>query len=295
MHKQERVIHHRYTGFAFFKLEYAVNKYIKIICKLLRPTKLFFLISSFVLLAGCSTSKTDPAMVYRNQTSAQIFQGGEQALAHRSYNSAVKHFEAIDTLYPFCPYAEQNDLYLIYAYYRNDDAPSAEAAADKFTRLYPRSEHVDYAYYMKGLSDFNQNRGWVERFVPVDLSQRDPAGARRAFDDFGILVRLYPTSYYAADAHQHMIYLRNLFAAYELHIAKYYLRRAAYVASANRANYIVQHYDGTPAVQEALGILVVSYNKLSLPELSNQALAVLQINYPNGYVLQNLARGRPMA
>jgi outer membrane protein assembly factor BamD len=190
----------------------------------------------------------------------------------------IKYFEALDTLYPFGTYSEQADLQLIYAYYQHDDIPLAEAAADRFIRLYPRSCYVDYAYYMKGLADFEQDRGWVQKYFPTDLTQRDPGAARQAFNDFGILVRLFPTSYYAPDARQHMVYIRNLSAAYEFHVACFYYKRGAFVAAANRCSYIMQHYDGTPAEYSALTMLMHCYQILGLPDLAAQVNQVWQYN-----------------
>ena len=239
------------------------------------------------LLAACSTP-TDPTEKFKNKTAEQIYQGGEVALAKGRESTAIEHFEALDALYPFGANAEQAQLDLMYAYYQSGDNASASATAERFIRLYPRSVHADYAYYIKGLADFDQDRGWFQRYLPTDLSQRDPGTMSQAFDDFNALLKIYPDSVYAPDARQRMIYLRNLFAEHNLHIAQYYFRRAAYVAAANRANYVVQHFDGTPQVEDALGIMVRSYRKLGLQVPEQQALSVLQLNYPNGSVLKNL-------
>lgn len=259
-----------------------------------RFNRLLFLIGIFTLLAGCGASTTDPTVGFRNRTCDQIYQGAESALSHKHYAAAVRGFEALDALYPFGPYAEQAGLDLIFAYYQKGDVPCAEAAATRFIRLYPASCHVDYAYYMKGLADFEQDRTWFQRYVPTDLSQRDPGSGRQSFADFATLIDLYPCSPYVADARQHMLYLRNLFSAYELHVAKYYLRRGAYVAAANRANYMLQHYDRTPALEGGLGVMYLAYRCLGLPDLANQALAVLQYNYPNGCVLRAIMQGKPI-
>ncbi len=256
--------------------------------------RLLFFISALLLLVGCGASTTDPTIGFRNRSCDQIFQGAQSALAHKRYTSAVKHLEALDALYPFSPYAEQASLDLIYAYYQKGDVACAEAAAGRFIRIYPASPHADYAYYMKGLADFEQDRTWFQRYFPADLTQRDPGSGRVSFTDFCTLIRLYPCSPYVADARQHMIYLRNLISAYELHVAKYYLRRGAYVAAANRANYIVQHFDRTPAMEEALGVMYLAYRCLSLPDLANQALLVLQANYPNGCVMRALMQNKPL-
>jgi outer membrane protein assembly factor BamD len=253
-------------------------------------TRFFFLIPLLVVINGCSSTATDPATIYKNHTEEQIFQAGELSLAKRQYSNAVQQFEALDALYPFGTHDEQAELDLIYAYYENDDVTSSAAAATRFIRIYPRSNRVDYAYYMKGLADFEQDRGWLQRYFPTDLSQRDPGTTRQAFDDFNRLLQLFPNSVYAPDARQRMIYLRNQFAKYELHIANYYFRRGAYVAAINRASYIIQHYDGSPEVENALGLMVKSYRRLGLTELANQSQQILVLNYSNGPVLKDLTR-----
>ncbi len=252
--------------------------------------KSYLLIIALLFVSACSSTISDPAEIYKNQSEAQIFRGGEINLAKHNYSTAIKQFEALDSLYPFGPHDEQAQLDLMYAYYQSDDVASTAATAERFIRLYPRSDHADYAYYMKGLSDFYQDRGWAQRYFPTDLSQRDPGTMRQAFDDFSRLAELYPTSTYTPDARQRMIYLRNMFANAELHTATYYYQRGAYVAAANRANYILQHYDGTPQVENALGILVYCYHDLGLSDLEAQSLQLLKINYPNGHVLKQLAK-----
>lgn len=230
-------------------------------------------------LAGCAAREANTTAAFQNQSAYQIYQSGQSALAKKRYSAVIKHFEALDTLYPFSPYSERADLDLIYAYYQHDAVPSAEAAADRFTHLYPRSCYVDYAYYMKGLADYEQDRGWTQKYFPTDLSQRDPGNGRQAFNDFGILIRMFPDSMYAPDARQHMVYLRNLYALYELHVANYYFRHGSFVASANRASFILQHFDGTPAVQPALLVLYHSYQNLGLNDLASQVNTVYHYNY----------------
>lgn len=247
-------------------------------------TRFIFLLLIVSGVVGCSSTITDPAVIYKNQSAEEIFHGGETSLARGNYSTAVQQFEALDALYPFGSNAEQAQLDLIYAYYQNDDIASSAASAERFIRLYPRSAHVDYAYYMKGIADFEQDRGWLQRYFPSDFSRRDPGTMRQAFADFNQLVRLFPHSVYAPDARQRMIYLRNLFAGYELHIADYYYQYGAYIAAANRANYIVQHYDGSAQVKDALVMMVKCYRNLGLVDAANQSLQVLKLNYPGAAV-----------
>ncbi len=232
------------------------------------------------LLAACSSVQEDRLISFKNQSSQQIFRNGEIELAKKNYNEAIRHFEALEVLYPYGAHAEQAQLDLIYAYYKNDDYPSTAAAAERFIHLYPRSKSVDYAYYMKGMSEFEQDRGWMQRIFPIDVSQRDPGTAQQAFYSFSELLRLYPHSAYAPDARQHMIYLKNLFAKHELRVAEFYMQRDAYVAAANRANYVVEHYQGADTMPNALEVSVRAYQKLHLVGPADKALGVLKMNYP---------------
>lgn len=241
-----------------------------------------------LLAAGCSTTSTDPSVVYKGVSEQQLFRQAEISLAKHNYTTASKEFEALDSLYPFGSTAEQAQLDLMYAYYMDYDNASAAATAERFIRIYPRSANVDYAYYIKGVADYEQDRGWIERVFPTDLSQRDPGTTKQSFDDFAQLVKYFPNSQYAPDARQRMVYLRNLFAGYELNVANYYYSKGAYVAAINRANYILQHYNGTPQVEDALGLMVRSYRALHMTALANQTLQILQMNYPHGRVLQEM-------
>lgn len=233
------------------------------------------------MLTACASHSNNPFIAFNGQTANQIYQNAKESMLNRNFNRAIKSYEALDVLYPFNRYAEKAQLELIYAYYKEGDAPSAKAAAERFIHLYPNSEQIDYAYYMQAMADMDQDRGWYLRYVPIDLSLRDPGTMRLAYQEFGELIRRFPDSRYAPDARQRMIYLRNLFASYELHIADYYFRRKAYVAAANRANEIIQRYQGAPEVKKALVIMIKSYRILGLEELANQSLAVYRLNYPD--------------
>lgn len=250
--------------------------------------RIFLLSVAALIISGCSTTNPDPAVRYQNQSAEQLFHSAENHLARGKNSTAIKQYEALDALYPFNPHAEQAQLDMIYAYYESGDMPSAVASAKRFIRLFPDSPHIDYAYYMKGLANFSQDRGWLQRYFPTDSSARDPGTAYQAFDDFDELLRLYPESAFACDARQRMVFLRDMFANHELHVATYYYRRGAFVASANRATYIIDHYEDTPQVEPALGLLVKSYRHLGLISLSNDALHTLEINYPGGIVCRRL-------
>ncbi len=235
-------------------------------------------------LTACTSSADkgqSPGDAFQGQSAEQIFNAGETALAKKHYKDAIKHFEGLDALYPFSSYEEQSQMDAIYAYYMSSDYESAAAAADRFIRLYPRSEHIDYVYYMKGMAHYQVNRGFASKYVNLDLAKRDMANASLAYDDFSQLVQLYPDSPYAASAKLRMIALRNLMAKHELEVADYYYRHGSYLAAANRANYIVEHYQQAPSVVPALGMMVRSYRALGLNDLADRAMSILQYNYPN--------------
>lgn len=241
------------------------------------------------ILAGCSGSK-DEFAPYRKMTAKQIFNTGEKALANEDYAKAVKYFEALDAVYPFSPYTEQEQLEIIYAYYKNDDSASALASADRYIRLYPRGKHVDYAFYMKGLISFQQGYTWLQRLVGVDPSRRDLSSKKEAFLAFNQLVTYFPNSIYTPDALVRMAYIRNIIARKNVLIANYYMKRKAYVAAANRASYVIQHFNGSPEVIPALAIMVKAYRGLGLHQMANNSLHILQTSYPNAPQLKKLIR-----
>ena len=229
------------------------------------------------LLAGCSTT-VDPAEAYKGESAQQIFKKGEGELRDGNYSEAIKRFEALDVQYPYEPNTETSHLHIIYAYYMTSDYASAEAAADRYVHAYPTSSHADYAYYMRGLSNYYQNLGVFEKLFAVDLATRDLSQIKKSYADFAQIEQNYPNSYYAPAAHQQMIYLRNLLASHQLEVAQYYYGRGAYVAAADRANLVVQNYEGAPAVIPALKVMVNSYRNLHLQQPEDQARKVLEYN-----------------
>ncbi len=251
--------------------------------------RLTLLIVLIAFLAGCAKSSNNLA-AFKNMTSAQIFHGSELALAEGKYDRAVNGFEALDAIYPFGPYAQQGQLDIIYAYYKKSDNASALAAADRYIRLYPRGAHVDYAFYMRGLINYQQGFTWLQKALGVDPAPRDLSDKIQAFNSFSELVTLYPNSVYTPDAILRMRYIRNIIARKNVLIADYYYRRGAYVASANRASNVLEHYNGTPEVIPALALMVKSYRKLGLDSLANNSLKILEANYPNASELSKLKR-----
>ncbi|HEY0287047.1 MAG TPA: outer membrane protein assembly factor BamD [Pseudomonas sp.] len=240
--------------------------------------KHLLLIAILVLTAACSSKKE---IVDENLSEVELYQQAQADLDNNSYNSATEKLKALESRYPFGRYADQAQLELIYANYKNSEPEAAKSAAERFIRLHPQHPNVDYAYYLKGLTSFDQDVGLLARFLPLDQTKRDPGAARDSYNEFAQLTSRYPNSRYAPDAKQRMIYLRNLLAAYEIHVADYYLTRQAYVAAANRGRYVVENFQETPAVGDGLAVMVESYQRLHLDDLADTSLEVLKANYPD--------------
>lgn len=233
-------------------------------------------------LSGCSYFSKKEVKADASWDAQRIYSEAKSALNLGDYDKAIKYYEQLEARFPFGAYAQQALLESAYASYKSDDPDTAIADLDRFMRVYPLNKNMDYAIYLHGLVNFTKNVGIIERYVPRDESQRDPGAARDALKDFTKLVNRYPQSKYSKDAAQRIVYLRNRLAQHEINVAKYYMRRGAYVAAANRAKYVVENYDRTPAIPDALVIMAKAYKVLELNDLSNDALRVLKLNYP-GY------------
>jgi outer membrane protein assembly factor BamD len=211
----------------------------------------------------------------------RLYAEAKDNLNSGNYERAVKLFETLEARYPFGRYAQQAQLEVAYAYYKDNEPISAVAACDRFIKLHPNHPNVDYAYYLKGLANFNEDLGLLGKLVNQDLSERDPRAARDAFLAFKELVTRFPDSKYAADSAARMKYLVNALASNEVHVAKYYMKREAWVAAANRAKEVLKTYPEAPALEEALAIMVVAYDKLNLTDLRDDAQRVLTLNFPD--------------
>ena len=231
-----------------------------------------------LLLSGCSIFGTPEEEDIPEQ---QLWEQASQYLKDNNYELAAQKLEQLESRYPFGRYSEQAQLELIWAYHKQSKADEAVAAADRFIRLHPQHENIDYAYYLRGLTHFLEDQSFLNRFLPTDMSMRDPGAARDSFDDFSLLLERYPSSQYAPDARKRMIFLRNQLASYEIHVARYYIRRGAFVAATNRGRYVVENFPQTPAVADALAVMVTGYTELGLKELAANAQSVLDQNYPD--------------
>lgn len=215
-------------------------------------------------------------------TAEKYYDRARDALSRRSYEEAVKLYEALEARYPFGKYAEQALVDLAYVHYKTDQPDSALATIERFLRIHPQHPHAAYMQYLKGLINFNRGIGFLDRFLPTDQSQRDPGAARQSQEDFTELLLKYPDSIYAEDAEQRIVALRTMLALYELHVGDYYLRRGAYLAAANRGIYVIENYQRTVAVPRALLLMAEAYTKLGMPELAADAQRVFDLNYPDG-------------
>lgn len=241
----------------------------------LRPLLSMYLTVLLCVIAGCSSNKGREHM----GSPDKLYEMADKAMQNGDFREAVEVLETLEARFPFSNPARQGQLDLMYAYYKARQPESAVDQADQFIRENPTHPRVDYAHYIKGLVWFERNRNFLERWFKADLTERPPIDARKSFQSFQTLLQRYPNSEYAADARQRMIFLRNRLAEYEVHVARYYLKRGAYVGAINRAKYAIENYDGSPAVREALRIMVVSYEALDLKELAASTQKVLTDNY----------------
>lgn len=235
---------------------------------------LFFIIIVNVALAGCSSAPK------KESSEQELYEDAKRAIKIRSFQQATIALEELESRFPFGKYAEQAQLDLIYARYSGLDLEGAKLAADRFIRLHPQSPSVDYAYYVRGIANYYLDAGVASQYFPmVDVSSRDPGHMRLSFKDFSELLMRFPESPYSADAQQRMIDIRNRLAAYELHAARYYIKRQAYIAAVNRAAYLVKSFPASPVTEEALNMMVSIYAKLGLDSQRQDALSVLKLNY----------------
>lgn len=242
-----------------------------------------------LLTAGCGTFK-DAADETKDWSVQKLYNEAHSELMGRNYTSAIKLFEKLEARFPYGRYAQQAQLEIAYAHFKEGDAALTIAAADRFIKLHPNHPNVDYAYYLRGLANFNDDLGLMYLVSRQDLTERDPKAARDAFDAFKELAQRFPQSKYAEDARTRMAYLVNALASHEVHVARYYLKRGAYVAAANRAQSAVRNYPQAPAGEEALLIMVKAYDAMGLTDLRNDAERVMLKNFPDSKYLKGQVR-----
>jgi outer membrane protein assembly factor BamD len=243
----------------------------------LRPAAAVVL-AALALLGGCRSMDKD----LKHATAQTLYTTAHKAMLSNDYEYAIKQYEALAARFPFTNQARQARLDLIYVYYRKGEKESATDAAEQFLRENPTHPRVDYAWYMKGLVDYERTPYAIERWFGVDMARRPPTTALKSIAAFNTVVTQYPKSEYAHDALRRMTYLRNRLAEYEVNVARYYVKRGAWLAAAQRAHGAIEQYDGAPAVRDALAIEIDCYRRLGLTELAANAERVQQENFPPG-------------
>jgi outer membrane protein assembly factor BamD len=232
------------------------------------------------LLAACAGSG-EGADETAGWSAQRLYGEARDAQSARDWTKAVKYLEKLESRYPYGRYAQQAQLEIAYAQYKAGERAASIAAAERFIKLYPNNVNVDYAYYLKGLVNFADREGLMATFAETDMSERDPKAAVDAYGAFKEIVTRFPESKYAPDSAARMRYLVNSLAQHDVHVARYYMRRSAYIAAANRAQHALATYPNSPAVEEALFIMIHAYDKLQLNDLRDDADRVMRKNFPN--------------
>jgi len=241
-----------------------------------------------VLVAACGT--LDSADETRGWSAQKLYSEAKDSLNNRNYAEAIKYYEKLESRYPYSRLAQQAQIDTAYAYYKDHEPAQAIAAADRFIKMYPNHPNVDYVFYLKGLINFNDELGWTGIVGGQDLTERDPKAVREAFEALRELTTRFPASRYAPDAIARMNYLVNALASHEIHVARYYMTRGAYVAAASRAQFAIKTYPRAPANEEGLVILLGAYDALGMKDLREDAERVLMKNFPESKALKG-ARG----
>ena len=250
----------------------------------MKNLSLMLLILSLSLTTGCSwlgwgdeeQTEEDSAGL----TEKDFYERIQTSLNASNWTVAISNLQLLESQFPFGKYAEQGQLELIYAQYKSGDYESSIASADRFIRLHPQHPNVDYAFYVKGLSEISQTGGFFDSFLPTDSSMRDIGEARGAFTTLTELLSRFPESPYATDARKRLVSLRNRLARAEIHVANYYFTRGAYLAAANRGRFAVENFQQSPAVPDGLAVMAQAYYLLEMKELADNSVEVLVANYP---------------
>lgn len=244
-------------------------------------------VASVALLAACSSLTADPTS---KMSAEQLYADAKSELAAGNYQRARDLLTRLEARFPFGRYAQQAQIEIAYAFYKEGDSAQAIAAADRFLKLNPNHPFADYVFYLKGLATFTDELGLFGKTLGMDPTMRDPKAMRDAFEVYRELVSRFPDSPYAADATARMNYLVTAMAQSEVNIARFYLDRGAYVAAVQRAQGAVRDYSGTPAAEEALSILMRAYDGLGMPQLRDDSRRVLEANFPGSRYLSSAKR-----
>lgn len=230
-------------------------------------------------LAGCGffSSKTDPK---KDWQAAEYYQAAKEQFDAQNWDAAIKLYDQLEAKFPFGRFAQQAQVEVAYAYYKQGESAQAITALEKFVKLHPNHPNVDYALYLKALANFKEDLGPFTRIVTQDLADRDPKAARESFEGFKDLVTRFPESRYAPDSRERMAYLVEALARHEVRVARYYLSRGAYLSAANRAQDAIVRFPTSPTHHESLDIMIEAYDRMGMKELRDDAKRVLAKNYP---------------
>jgi len=232
-----------------------------------------------LLLSACSNTPIDNTIGWSND---KLFNEAKDEVKSGAWDKAIVMFDKLEGRAAGTTLAQQAQLEKAFAQYKTGDKIQALATLDRFLKLHPASPAIDYALYLKGLINFNENLGLFSFLTRQDLSERDQKAAKDSYEAFRELSARFPDSKYAADARQRMTYIVNSLASYEVHVARYYYNRGAYVAAVNRAQLAISDFQGVPAIEEALNILISSYDALGMTELRDDTRRVLEKSFPKG-------------
>lgn len=230
-----------------------------------------------LLATACASSRPSADEA---SSAEELYDAAKDSLARGDFLSAIDTFEQLNARYPFGRFTQQGQLDIAYAYYRQSEFDNAINAADRFISLYPQSDNLDYAFYIKGLSHFSRGSSVTERLVPRDMARVDQNWLRSAYNEFDTLIRRFPESRYVDDAIDRMRYLRDEMAEHELITARFYYDRGAMVAVINRVNYLLEHFDGSVHVPNALSLLVSAYEATGQTALAADTRRVLARTAP---------------
>ena len=260
----------------------------------MRLAAVYFLIALACLGAGCAGLDAEDETL--GWSAQRLYGEAKDAMENKDWPKAIKYLEKLEARYPYGRFAQQAQLEIAYAHWKDGERASAVAAIDRFIKMYPNHSSVDYAWYLKGLINFNDQVGFFATLTP-DISDRDPKASRESFNAFKEVVVRFPESRYAEDAAARMRYLVNALAGYEVHVARYYIKRGAYLAAANRAQYAIRYYQQAPVLEDAVFLLVIAYDQLGMTDLRDAADRVMRSNFPDSRYLkpggQRLAKEVP--
>ena len=242
--------------------------------------KVLFLIATCLSLMACGPAKE--VDLTAGWSAEKLYRSAKLEMTKGNYLTAIERYELLESRYPFGKYATQAQLDVGYAYFKYDELDAAIAAIDRFIKINPRHEAVDYAYYLKGLVNYNRGGSILDALHDRDKADYDKSILLTSYNDFRLLLRRFPRSKYATDSRQRLIFLRDMLARADLKIASYYASRDAWVAAANRAKFVIQTYPGTESIKPALEIQLTAYQNLGLEKLAADTQRIIDLNYKEG-------------